>query len=242
MFGLSGAEVVFYMLSTVAVLTAFGVVFARSPVHSAFFLVISFLNVAGIYVLLGAEFLAAVQVIVYTGAILVLFLFVIMLVRPEDLTELRRAAQVQTFVSVILGVALFFEVWAVITTGVLTGQRGQFTPEAIAGEGGNTQVLGQILYSDYLLPFEAASLVLLVAVIAAIVLGVPERILQGADRRANLRLSLGHPTGTGRIEEAAREDEPAVDAPDLGQPGTLDVERVPNAGTGRTGVRVVGRE
>ena len=85
---MTGSELVFYFLSAVAVLMAAGVVFARNPVHSAFFLVISFLNVAGIYVLLGAEFLAAVQVIVYTGAILVVFLFVIMLVRPEDLGEL----------------------------------------------------------------------------------------------------------------------------------------------------------
>ena len=102
-------------------LPAVGVVFARSPVHSAFFLVTSFLNVAGIYIMLGAEFLAAVQVIVYTGAILVLFLFVIMLVRPENLAQIYVAPPVQAILAWILGLALFFELTAVITTGVVTG-------------------------------------------------------------------------------------------------------------------------
>lgn len=230
---MSGATIVFYLLSAVAVLTAAGVVFARNPVHSAFSLVISFLNVAGIYIMLGAEFLAAVQVIVYTGAILVLFLFVIMLVRPEEVRELGTAPRIQTALAWILGLALFFEIATVIATGVLTGQRGQYTPDRIAEAGGNTQALGRVLYSDFLLPFEAASLVLLVAVVGAIVLGLPERLLL-ADRFTST-ISLGHPSGTNRIEEAADEDVPAVDAPDLGEPGTINVDRVPSGG-GRTTV------
>ena len=233
--GIGAAEVIFYLLSAVAVLAAAAVVFARNPVHSALFLVISFLNVAGIYVMLGAEFLAAVQVIVYTGAILVLFLFVIFLVRPEDLSELGSAPRIQTVLAWILGLALFFKLATLITTGVLTGQRGSFTPEQVARLGGNTQVLGRILYSDFLLPFEAASLVLLVAVIGAIILGVPERLLQG--ERHTGTISLGHPRGTDLIEQATAEDAPAVAAPDLDVPGTTDADRVPNAGTGRTAVR-----
>jgi NADH-quinone oxidoreductase subunit J len=214
---MSGAELVFYLLSTVAVLMAAGVILARNPVHSAFFLVISFLNVAGIYAMLGAEFLAAVQVIVYTGAILVVFLFVIMLVRPEDLGELRSGSPIQTVVAWILGLALFGEIATVISTGILTGQRGAQTPAEIAAAGGNTQAIGRILYSQYLLPFEVASLVLLVAVIAAIVLGVPERVMNMAATRTKGTISLGHPTGTDTI--------PAIHAPDLGRAGTTDVER-----------------
>lgn len=237
---MSGAEVVFYLLSAVAVLTALGVILARNPVHSAFSLVVSFLNVAGIYVMLGAEFLAAVQVIVYTGAILVLFLFVIMLVRPEDLTELRAAPRLQTLLSYILGLALFIEIATVIATGVLTGRRGELGADAIAQGGGNTQVLGRVLYSEFLLPFEAASLVLLVAVVAAIVLGVPERVkvaTERGERSAGFTVSLGHPRGTDRIEEATRRDRPIVTVPDHGAPGTNNVDRIPNAGTGRTAVR-----
>ena len=212
---MSGAELVFYLLSTVAVLMAAGVILARNPVHSALFLVISFLNVAGIYAMLGAEFLAAVQIIVYTGAILVVFLFVIMLVRPEDLGELGTGASLQTVVAWILGLGLFGEIAAVISTGILTGQRGAQTPAEIAAAGGNTQALGRILYSQYLLPFEVASLVLLVAVIAAIVLGVPERVMNMGATRSRGTISLGHPTGTDSV--------PAINAPDTGRGETVEV-------------------
>lgn len=213
---MSGAELVFYLLSTVAVLMAAGVILARNPVHSALFLVISFLNVAGIYVMLGAEFLAAVQIIVYTGAILVVFVFVIMLVRPEDLGELRSGSPIQTVLAWILGLGLFAEIAVVISTGILTGQRGPHTPAEIAAAGGNTQAIGRILYSQYLLPFEVASLVLLVAVIAAIVLGVPERAMNMAATRTKGTISLGHPVGTDNL--------PAIHAPDLGSAGTVDVD------------------
>src|SRR4051812_17419508 len=195
----TGSELVFYFLSAVAVLMAAGVVFARNPVHAAFFLVISFLNVAGIYVLLGAEFLAAVQIIVYTGAILVVFLFVIMLVRPEDLGELSHGSRLQAGFAWLLGIGLFLEISSVITTGIVQGQQGQITQQAIDQVGGNTQALGRFLYSEYLLPFEVASLVLLVATIAAIVLGVPDRVATFAATRNTRTISLGHPTGSDQI-------------------------------------------
>lgn len=207
---MSGATIVFYLLSTVAVLMAVGTVFARNPVHSALFLVISFLNVAGLYVMLGAEFLAAVQVIVYTGAILVLFLFVIMLVRPENVSELSHTAPIQAGLSWLLGLGLFAELTTVIVTGVATGQRarysgadlkalcgvdsqqGQLSLEQVQQLCGNTQLIGRILYSRFLLPFEAASLVLLVAVIAAVVLGLPERFAQAFERNTS-SISLAYP-------------------------------------------------
>src|SRR5215210_712683 len=129
---MSGAELIFYLLAGVAMVAAAGVIFARNPVHSAFFLIVSFLNVAGLYIMLGAEFLAAVQVIVYTGAILVLFLFVIMLVRPENLAQVYVAPPVQAILAWILGLALFFELIAVITTGVVTGQRSQYSTAQVA--------------------------------------------------------------------------------------------------------------
>lgn len=255
---MSAGVVVFYLLSAVAVLTAAGVVFARNPVHSAFMLVVSFLNFAGLYIMLGAEFLAAVQVIIYTGAILVLFLFVIMLVRPEDLRELNAAPPVQTGVAWILGLALFLELATVIATGVITGQRNQYSQAQLAslcgaaGTGqaqytleevtrlcGNTQLIGRVLYSDFLLPFEAASIVLLVAVVAAIVLGIPERAINLGEQRHTSTISLGHPRGTDLIEAAARSGVPAVDAPDLGAPGTENVDEVATAGTGRTRIATV---
>lgn len=224
---MSGAAIVFYLLSTVAVLMAAGTVFARNPVHSALFLVISFLNVAGLYIMLGAEFLAAVQVIVYTGAILVLFLFVIMLVRPENVTELSQTAPIQAGLSWLLGIGLFAELATVIVTGVVTGQRARYSGadlktlcgldsqqpqlslEQVQQLCGNTQLIGRVLYSRFLLPFEAASLVLLVAVIAAVVLGIPDRIASALDRNS-ISISLAYRQHAGLLG-APVEDPNAID-------------------------------
>ncbi len=239
---MTGAEIVFYFLAAVAVLMAGGVVFARNPIHSAFFLVISFLNVAGIYVLLGAEFLAAVQVIVYSGAILVVFLFVIMLVRPEDLGELNQGSPIQTGLAWLLGIGLFGEIATVIATGIVRGQPGIITPQAVARVGGNTQALGRFLYSEYLLPFEVASLVLLVATISAIVLGIPERLSGYVVGRSVGSISLGHPTGSDQIREDEQLGIPADASPALGEEGTIDVNG-PNAPRpARAGVRTVVRD
>ena len=246
---MTGSEIIFYFLATVATLMALGVVLARNPIHSALFLVIAFLNVAGIFVLLGAEFLAAVQVIVYTGAILVLFLFVIMLVRPEDLAELGQGGRIQTVLAWLLGAALLAEIATVIVTGIVQGQRGAIDAQAVAQVGGNTQALGRFLYSEYLLPFEAASLVLLVATISAIVLGLPERVTNAIGRRHTGTISLAHSAGGDHARLADEAGVPAVDAPDLGEPGTIDVNDEPaitgGGATGRDerpGVKTVVRE
>ncbi len=237
----TGAEIVFYFLSAVAVLMAIGVVFARNPVHSALFLVITFLNVAGVFVLLGAEFLAAVQVIVYTGAILVVFLFVVMLVRPEDLGELSHSSRMQTIVSWILGLGLFGEIATVIATGVVRGQQGLITSQEVAQVGGNTQAIGRFLYSEYLLPFEIASLVLLVATIAAIVLGLPERFATPIIGRSLGTISLGHPKGSDLIHQDEALGIPAAGPIDLAQPETVDVEHAAEKQR-RPGVQTVVRD
>ena len=96
----------FYLIAAVSIVTALGVVAARNPVHSAIFLVLCFVNIAGIFVMLGAEFLAVIQIIVYTGAVLVLVLFVVMLVDPEDLPSFHTSAPLQRYVSILLGVVL----------------------------------------------------------------------------------------------------------------------------------------
>src|SRR6476646_3024571 len=100
----------FYLIAAVCILAAGGVVVSNNPVHSAIFLVICFFNVAGVFVMLGAEFLAVVQVIVYTGAILVLVLFVLMLVDPDNLPEFHTARPIQRYVGLLLGAILLLEV------------------------------------------------------------------------------------------------------------------------------------
>ncbi|MCA1669643.1 MAG: NADH-quinone oxidoreductase subunit J, partial [Thermomicrobia bacterium] len=187
-------DIFFAIFGGLAALTSLLVVLQRNPTHSALFLVLSFLNVACIYVLLGAEFVAVTQIIVYTGAVLVLFLFAIMLVRMEDLPEMYGGHPVQRFVGPLLGLVLFLEILAVILSTVPLGAGGTFTPDAIAAVGGNTQALGRSLYSDFLVPFEIASLVLLVGAIGAIVLARPDDTL-ARDREIGslFTISLGHP-------------------------------------------------
>jgi NADH-quinone oxidoreductase subunit J len=155
----------FYFAGVIAV-TAVLVVALRNPIYSALSLLIMFFHVAGLYVTLHAEFLAAVQIIVYAGAILVLYLFVVMLlnVRRED----RYHSQLP--VAGFLGLTILTELL------LLTIQRGAVPSSTLHRSGGvesaagNTETLGEVLYSTYLFPFEVASLILLVAMIGAIVL------------------------------------------------------------------------
>jgi NADH-quinone oxidoreductase subunit J len=187
--------VFFYVIAAISVLSALGVVATNNPVHSGVFLVICFLNVAGIFVMLGAEFLAVTQVIVYTGAILVLVLFVLMLIDPDDLPEFHTARPVQRYVGFLLGAVLLLEVGAAIITWTQLGPDGAATADNIALVGGNTQALGRLLYSDYLLAFEVISLVLIVGIIGAIVLALPERLGERSATRRDT-ISLGHARGT----------------------------------------------
>lgn len=184
----------FYLIAAVCILAAGGVVVSNNPVHSAIFLVICFFNVAGIFVMLGAEFLAAVQVIVYTGAILVLVLFVLMLVDPDNLPEFHTARPIQRYVGLLLGAILLLEVGTAIIGRTVVGQSGTASPEVIQAVGGNVQAVGRTLYTQYVFPFEVASLILTVGVVGAIVLALPERLGERVLRRRGT-VSLGHPRG-----------------------------------------------
>lgn len=216
--------IIFYMIATVCVLCAGGVVVVNDPVHSAIFLVLCFFNVAGIFLMLGAEFLAVVQVIVYTGAILVLVLFVLMLVDPDDLPEFHSARPVQRYVGLILGAILLLEIGVAIIDRVIVGAPGNATAENVALVGGNTQALGRTLYSTYVFPFEIASLVLTVGVIGAIVLALPERL----GMRAGLRrgtISLAHARGVDFALPAGPEGESEI-------PGSREAEELEAATAG----------
>jgi NADH-quinone oxidoreductase subunit J len=204
----------FYLIAAVCLLAAGGVVVSNNPVHSAIFLVICFFNVAGIFVMLGAEFLAAVQVIVYTGAILVLVLFVLMLVDPDNLPEFHTARPIQRYVGLLLGAILLLEVGTAIIGRTVVGQSGPATPDVIAAVGGNTQAVGRTLYTQYVFPFEVVSLVLTVGVIGAIVLALPERLGEKVSRRRGT-ISLGHARGVDFAMPIGPGDESAI--PDTGE-------------------------
>ena len=204
--------VAFVLLAAICVVSVGGVVASRNPVHAGIFLGLCFIHVAGIFVMMGAEFLAVVQVIVYTGAILVLILFVLMLVDPDQLPEFHTARPVQGIVSALLGLVLLLEVAVAVLGRTIKGAEGNATPENIALVGGNTQALGRSLYTDYLLPFEVASLVLTVGVIGAIVLAMPERLGERVYRRRST-ISLGHARGVDMaLHEGVRGESPIDNA------------------------------
>jgi NADH-quinone oxidoreductase subunit J len=167
------AEIVFYVIAVLTVAGGVGVLVFKSPVHAALSLLFTFVMVAVLFVLRHAEFLAAVQVLVYGGGIMVLFLFVIMLVNVKGLDAetvfLSGVAPLAIVGGVLLGVliafALVFGVWAA------GGGDGSALRTLDGEEIGNTEAIGSVLYIKYLVPFEVVSVVLLVAMIGAIVFG-----------------------------------------------------------------------
>ncbi|MCR5887351.1 NADH-quinone oxidoreductase subunit J [Hymenobacter sp. J193] len=160
----------FLFLSFVALLSALGVVFAKNPVHSVLFLILTFFSLSGHYLLLNAQFLAAVNIIVYAGAIMVLFLFVIMFLNLNVDTEPHKPALAKIAAAVAGGSLLLILVAAlkdVRPTGVPTGT-------AFNSQIGMVDQLGMRLYTDFLLPFELASVLFLVAMVGAVMLGKRE--------------------------------------------------------------------
>ncbi|GJL49877.1 MAG: NADH dehydrogenase subunit J [Nitrospirales bacterium] len=159
-------SLIFFYFASIIVVTATLVVALRNPIYSVLSLLVMFFHVAGLYVTLHAEFLAAIQIIVYAGAILVLYLFVVMLLNVKRELRLHR----QSFVALFLGVTLLTE--AVLL--VLQSKGPVFpAPAAVESAGavtGNTELIGQVLFSTYLFPFEVASLILLVAMVGAVIL------------------------------------------------------------------------
>jgi len=160
-------EFFFGYLSLVVVFCAVMVVASCNAIHSVLYMLVMFFHVAGVYLLLQAEFLAAVQIIVYAGAILVLFLFAIMLLNlREELTAEQLTDGWPAAAGVVGGVLL---VLFLVLSGITTMYKGDWSPERIK-EVTFTKALGKVLYTGYLFPFEIASLILLVAIVGAIVL------------------------------------------------------------------------
>ena len=157
--------IVFFILALVAVATALGMLFSKNAVYAAIFLVLNFATVAVFFLTLGGSFIAVTQVAVYAGAIMVLFLFVIMLLGAEKLGR-SQTLKWQFPLALVLGLLLIVQ-----TFYVLFSQVGQVESLATLPEGfGTPTSIGQLLFSQYLLPFEVTSILLLVAMIGAIVL------------------------------------------------------------------------
>jgi NADH-quinone oxidoreductase subunit J len=166
--------IAFYFFSAILIASAVMVIAARNPVHSVLFLILAFFNAAGLFVLMGAEFLAMILIVVYVGAVAVLFLFVVMML-DIDFAELKRGALQYLPFGLLVGLILVAElvmagsVW--VLKPVTLAVHASATPPGLT----NTQALGQILYTDYVYYFQIAGLVLLVAMIGAIVLTLRTR-------------------------------------------------------------------
>ena len=162
-------NLVFWIFAPISVASAIGLLVVRNTVHAALFLIVNFFTLAAFYLLLDAPFLFAVQIIVYAGAIMVLFLFVIMLLGVESGEPVRDRLAAQRPAAVVLGVGAAAEIAAAIHAGIGFAARAPGGFDKV-NAGGNPQAVAKVLFQQYFFPFEATSILLIVAAIAAMVL------------------------------------------------------------------------
>ncbi|OHB86236.1 MAG: hypothetical protein A3D13_08975 [Planctomycetes bacterium RIFCSPHIGHO2_02_FULL_40_12] len=165
------AGLLFIIMGLITIVCALCVVFQKNPVYSAIFLIQTMVSLAVLYVLLHAQFIAAIQVMVYAGAIMVLFVFVIMLLNlnKTDVEGDYDKLLFQKPSAIILGFILVVMIGVVTLNTVFQGTQGEYTPESIS-QIGNTQLVGKMLFTKYVFPFEIASVLLFAAVLGAIIL------------------------------------------------------------------------
>jgi NADH-quinone oxidoreductase subunit J len=193
------AAIAFYLFATLTIASALAVIFARNPVHSVLWLIVAFFNAAGLMLLLGAEFIAMLLVIVYVGAVAVLFLFVVMML-DIDFASLRRGFTA----NLPFGILIAFVLLAEIVVALFARQAGPAfaNQQVVAATQPNIVALGQLLYSRYLFAFELAGLILLVAMIGAIVLTHRSR---SDTRTPKVSKQIRR-----RVDESVRMTQPAV--------------------------------
>ena len=160
----------FFLFSSITVISSIAVISSRNPVHSVFFLILAFVNSAGIFVLAGAEFLAMILLIVYVGAVAVLFLFVVMMLNI-GVEEIKTQAKKYMFSGILVAIILLLElVFSFSNLDIIYQKSNNAVNEA-----SNTHEIGKILYTDYFLPFQIAGCILLVAMLGAIILTLRKR-------------------------------------------------------------------
>jgi NADH-quinone oxidoreductase subunit J len=164
----------FYLFSAIAIASAVMVISSRNPVHSVLFLILAFFNSAGLFVLMGAEFIAMIMVIVYVGAVAVLFLFVVMML-DINFAELRDGFLQYMPVGALIGLILLVELLLVLGSWVIDPGAATMSAAPVPGDVTNTHAIGGLLYTRYVYLFQAAGVVLLVAMIGAIVLTLRTR-------------------------------------------------------------------
>lgn len=187
------AAIAFYVLAAIVVISAFAVIAARNAVHSVLFLILTFFTAAGLFVLLGAELLAMLLVVVYVGAVAVLFLFVVMML-DVDFAELKQGFLSYAPAGAIVAALLLLELSLVAGAALSEGGAPIAVAPAGQSEVTNAEAIGRVLYTDYLLVFQMAGLVLFVAMIGAIVLTLRRR---PGVKRQNIAAQVGRKRSEG---------------------------------------------
>jgi NADH-quinone oxidoreductase subunit J len=191
------AILAFYLFATLTIASAVAVIFARNPVHSVLWLILAFFNAAGLMLILGAEFIAMLLVIVYVGAVAVLFLFIVMMLNI-DFAALRSGFTKNLPFGLIIALVLLAEIIVAVSAWKAGPVTGNFQPAATTQP--NIEAIGELLYTRFLFPFEIAGLILLVAMIGAIVLTHRSRgdargqnVARQVDRRPDEAVVLQQP-------------------------------------------------
>ena len=168
------ASLAFYLFSIIGVIAALNVIFQRNPVHCVLWLILTFFNAAGLFVLLGAEFVAMILVVVYVGAVAVLFLFVVMML-DINVTLMREGFMKYLPLGALIGIILLIELAMVFGGWAMSPEAATLRAAPIPDSVSNTVALGSVMYTNYVYLFEASGLVLLVAMVGAIVLTLRRR-------------------------------------------------------------------
>lgn len=234
-----GETIVFFITGTLAVIGGIGMIVSRKAVHSALFIALTMINLAVLYVANSAPFLGMVQVIVYTGAVMMLFLFVLMVVGVDSSDSLVETIKGQRVAALILGIGLGL----LLTVGIgsaLVGTQSVGLQAAEDAAGGNVQGLAQLIFDDYVIAFQATAALLITAAVGAMVLAHRERWAPKKNQRqlAEERLATGaHPGNAPNPGVYARHN--AVDTPALLPDGSTSLESVPLPLRARDDVRPV---
>ena len=209
----------FYAFAAVLLFAAFRVITARNPVHAALFLVLAFFQASALWLMLKAEFLAITLVLVYVGAVMVLFLFVVMML-DINIDSMRKGFWKHFPLATVMGAVIALEMAAVLMGGFrVTAPPAAAAASQAAADYSNTKELGKVLYSQYLLPLQAAAALLLVAIIAAIALTLRERKDSKAiDASEQVRVKRGDRVQLLKIAPSAVAPEPPVAATEETKP------------------------
>jgi NADH-quinone oxidoreductase subunit J len=172
---MTAADAFFYLFSAIAIASAFMVISARNPVHSVLFLILAFVNAAGLFILLGAEFLAMLLIVVYVGAVAVLFLFVVMML-DVDFAELKQGFLQYLPIGIGVGVVVLLELVLVVFDWTMAPADLRLAAAPVTPGMTNTVALGHVIYTQYVYFFQAAGFVLLTAMVGSIVLTLRHRV------------------------------------------------------------------